>query len=478
MYPNTKDSFAGINPEESASAVSAQATSEAGPSEEGARSQQHVAPDTVSSTSSLSDIDDDEDDDIRHTIFKTIKIHTAKCDVCNQHNKSTLRRCIDCGWQICTPCWDARGGNGTHGVSHKFTGPVFSPGGPNFASHGQDIAADDSDETISIPDDEVKRMKSKAKANIKGKKPNQQANHGVAKGRASERAPGDKGKSKAAGTKASQSKAAIRKSAKTISTKPGSNTTTKESPVVLDGNDAGTDDELESESAAQTAATSTQQPQAEMSPNDPNNPMFYLCMAAELASNQEKEQRLRDQALRLQAAQAMAARARIQTALTAGKARSPLFVPIGSSPDRLQGGTATAINEHSPLPQSMAHRTGPQTTFHQPSIPGSLQPPGIAGPASQTSVFKRSILQADAGENTTNREAPQPPPIAGPQDPRWTSGFTSSQRLRLDPESSWINSYTSSMWHGSFQQFSGPSGMDEEVEDEADSRSHGRPWDL
>lgn len=60
-----------------------------------------------------------------HTIFKPIKIHTAKCDVCNMHNKSTLQRCIDCGWQICTPCWNARGGNGAHGSVRKFTGTIY-----------------------------------------------------------------------------------------------------------------------------------------------------------------------------------------------------------------------------------------------------------------------------------------------------------------------------------------------------------------
>lgn len=60
-----------------------------------------------------------------HKVFKSITVHTAKCDVCNNHNKSILHRCIDCGWQICTPCWLARGGNGAHGATRTFTGPVF-----------------------------------------------------------------------------------------------------------------------------------------------------------------------------------------------------------------------------------------------------------------------------------------------------------------------------------------------------------------
>lgn len=50
----------------------------------------------------------------KHTTFKAVKIHTAKCDVCNHHNTSTLSRCIDCGWQICSSCLADRGGDRTH----------------------------------------------------------------------------------------------------------------------------------------------------------------------------------------------------------------------------------------------------------------------------------------------------------------------------------------------------------------------------
>ena len=49
-----------------------------------------------------------------HTTFKEIKIHTAKCDECNKHNSSTIYRCVDCSLQCCTPCWDKKGGDGTH----------------------------------------------------------------------------------------------------------------------------------------------------------------------------------------------------------------------------------------------------------------------------------------------------------------------------------------------------------------------------
>ncbi|MCJ1376772.1 hypothetical protein MMC20_008017, partial [Loxospora ochrophaea] len=50
-----------------------------------------------------------------HTAFHSITIHTAKCDICDAHNESTLYRCRTCGWQLCTPCWAKRGG-GAHGA--------------------------------------------------------------------------------------------------------------------------------------------------------------------------------------------------------------------------------------------------------------------------------------------------------------------------------------------------------------------------
>ncbi|KAL2002808.1 hypothetical protein VTN02DRAFT_5851 [Thermoascus thermophilus] len=66
----------------------------------------------------------------RHAVFVEVMIHKAKCDICNHHNKAVLRRCMDCGWQICSPCWDARGGDGSHGTRRPFTGEVFSPDQP------------------------------------------------------------------------------------------------------------------------------------------------------------------------------------------------------------------------------------------------------------------------------------------------------------------------------------------------------------
>ncbi|KAI9702911.1 MAG: hypothetical protein M1836_008125 [Candelina mexicana] len=52
-----------------------------------------------------------------HTTFHNITIHTAKCDLCNLRNKDILKRCTDCGWSICTPCWIRRGDNGTHVIN-------------------------------------------------------------------------------------------------------------------------------------------------------------------------------------------------------------------------------------------------------------------------------------------------------------------------------------------------------------------------
>ncbi|OCL12341.1 hypothetical protein AOQ84DRAFT_420125 [Glonium stellatum] len=49
-----------------------------------------------------------------HDQFENVKIHTAKCDICDQRNKQLLRRCRDCGWGVCTPCYQQRNGNLVH----------------------------------------------------------------------------------------------------------------------------------------------------------------------------------------------------------------------------------------------------------------------------------------------------------------------------------------------------------------------------
>lgn len=50
-----------------------------------------------------------------HTEFDNVLIHTAKCHICEHRNKAVLRRCKTCSWSICTPCYEQRGGNATHG---------------------------------------------------------------------------------------------------------------------------------------------------------------------------------------------------------------------------------------------------------------------------------------------------------------------------------------------------------------------------
>lgn len=56
-----------------------------------------------------------------HTDFVEVRVHTAKCDTCDKHNKLTLYRCMDCGQHVCSLCWD-KSGDGSHvfgGGSHN-----------------------------------------------------------------------------------------------------------------------------------------------------------------------------------------------------------------------------------------------------------------------------------------------------------------------------------------------------------------------
>ena len=48
-----------------------------------------------------------------HTDFIEVRVHTAKCDTCDKHNKLTLYRCMDCGQHVCSLCWD-KSGDGSH----------------------------------------------------------------------------------------------------------------------------------------------------------------------------------------------------------------------------------------------------------------------------------------------------------------------------------------------------------------------------
>ena len=62
----------------------------------------------------------------RHTTFREIKIHTAKCERCNKHNYNTIYRCIDCTAQCCTPCWEKMGnGDGIHPTNWTNAKPII-----------------------------------------------------------------------------------------------------------------------------------------------------------------------------------------------------------------------------------------------------------------------------------------------------------------------------------------------------------------
>ena len=39
-----------------------------------------------------------------HARWEAVKIHTAKCDLCNEHNTDVCYRCVECSFHVCTPC--------------------------------------------------------------------------------------------------------------------------------------------------------------------------------------------------------------------------------------------------------------------------------------------------------------------------------------------------------------------------------------
>ncbi|KAF2734391.1 hypothetical protein EJ04DRAFT_564258 [Polyplosphaeria fusca] len=42
--------------------------------------------------------------------YTIVKIHTAKCAMCDKRNMDTMRRCPGCTYQVCQPCFDLRNG--------------------------------------------------------------------------------------------------------------------------------------------------------------------------------------------------------------------------------------------------------------------------------------------------------------------------------------------------------------------------------
>ncbi|PYH92701.1 hypothetical protein BO71DRAFT_18270 [Aspergillus ellipticus CBS 707.79] len=59
------------------------------------------------------------------TEFVDILAYTAKCDVCNNNNKTGLTRCEPCGWQSCHECTISNGCNRSHRASgDKHIAPI------------------------------------------------------------------------------------------------------------------------------------------------------------------------------------------------------------------------------------------------------------------------------------------------------------------------------------------------------------------
>ncbi|MCJ1251452.1 hypothetical protein MMC30_008685 [Trapelia coarctata] len=65
-----------------------------------------------------------------HNRWEQVFIHTAKCDLCEHHNKSTLYRCLDCKLSICTPCKENDLGDGIHYMNNGGRGPSATPNAP------------------------------------------------------------------------------------------------------------------------------------------------------------------------------------------------------------------------------------------------------------------------------------------------------------------------------------------------------------
>ena len=69
-----------------------------------------------------------------HTVFVQVQVHTAKCDLCENHNKLTLYRCTECGQHVCSVCWKKQSRDGIH---------VFNGGVAGGAELSADHAVDD-----------------------------------------------------------------------------------------------------------------------------------------------------------------------------------------------------------------------------------------------------------------------------------------------------------------------------------------------
>src|ERR1700721_3023877 len=52
-----------------------------------------------------------------HSKWEAISIHTAKCDVCSEHNTSVIQRCTRCNRQLCKKCIPKAGDDGVHSAN-------------------------------------------------------------------------------------------------------------------------------------------------------------------------------------------------------------------------------------------------------------------------------------------------------------------------------------------------------------------------
>lgn len=423
----------------------------------------------VSSISSLSefevgDDDDDEGEDTRHTVFKTIMIHTAKCDVCNLHNKSTLRRCSDCGWQICTPCWEARGGNGAHGVSHKFTGPVFIPEKRRPVKRSRADIGNESDESGGAK----KAVKAKGYANAKLKNAAKlRGGHAGNDNRrrvASRAAMPARGRHNARGANRDTAYGIPVKGKMPIPDLPPKVSETvirdKGNVIVLD--DGETENLESTQNTHQVASTPVEQSAPEPSPNDPSNPMYWLCKASRyawqdfMAAENNTPQVSHNQ---VEVNQRAMNRARMGAGKRAARPFGAGEVPVSQSPYFVHEGNrvATATSQ---LAATTA--TGVTGTVRQHPV---FVCPYTGTPANMSSNLTRRLMDSNIiqQEATAAREQVQ-------LLPTWLRAQQLYARRRVSTEN------VAPPQFGMNGEQSAARGWD--AGNDLGGAPHGRPWDL
>ena len=76
-----------------------------------------------------------------HNRWEQVFIHTAKCDMCEHHNKGILYRCLMCTFSICTPCKESDPVNGIHYMNDGGRGPTATPNAPMLLPTPQDTSS-------------------------------------------------------------------------------------------------------------------------------------------------------------------------------------------------------------------------------------------------------------------------------------------------------------------------------------------------